>query len=127
MIMSVIFHCYSELSHFTKVFNHFPPLEIMSTIFHCSVIFCRLRSCQPFFTAQPICKMVECGARVVTQSRAHEREAAGGSIVAARGAQGQVAWAGRARGGGGDHTRGAARDAPDSIDLSVAWAQMMDQ
>jgi hypothetical protein len=64
--------------------------------------------------------MAECGERVVTQSRAHEREAAGGSIVAARGAQGQVAWEGRARGGGG-HTRGAMRDAPDSIDLSVAW------
>jgi hypothetical protein len=52
--------------------------------------------------------MAECGARVVTQSQAHEREAAGGSIVAARGAQGQVAWEGRARGGGGSHARGYA-------------------
>jgi hypothetical protein len=39
MILSVIFHCYGELSHFAKVFSifsllsHFPPLEILSAIF----------------------------------------------------------------------------------------------
>jgi hypothetical protein len=39
MIMSAIFHRYSELSHFAKVFSHFsllsyfPPLEILSAIF----------------------------------------------------------------------------------------------
>jgi hypothetical protein len=39
MIMSAIFHCYGELSHFTKVFSHFlllshfPLLEMLSAIF----------------------------------------------------------------------------------------------
>jgi hypothetical protein len=33
MILSAIFHCYGELSHFTKVFSHFPLLEMLSAIF----------------------------------------------------------------------------------------------
>jgi hypothetical protein len=66
MIMSVIFNCYNELSYFAKVFSHFSllsnflPLEILSAI----------------STAQPVCKMAECGAWVMAQSRAREREAA---------------------------------------------------
>jgi hypothetical protein len=82
MIISVIFNCYSELSHFAKVFSHFSllshfsPLEIMSAIFPLLNNFLPLEILSAISTAQPVCKMAECGARVVAQSRAHEREAA---------------------------------------------------
>jgi hypothetical protein len=74
--MSVIFNCYSELSHFAKVFSHFSPLEIMSAIFSLLSNFLPLEILSAISTAQPVCKMAECGARVMAQSRAREREAA---------------------------------------------------
>jgi hypothetical protein len=109
MVNSVILLKCSAIFHGSAIFHHSRSCQ---PFVHCSAIFYRSRSCQPF------CKIAECGARVVAQSRAHEQEATqsrgsvGGRRLVARlrscgaepcgqGAQDQVAWAGRARGEGG--------------------------
>jgi hypothetical protein len=50
--------CYSDISHFAKVFSHFHCSPIFhrsrscQPFFHCSTIFYRSRACQPFSTAR---------------------------------------------------------------------------